>query len=181
MGVCIMKVNTSLAQTVKIFFFIVIISLLISPDKVKGENWILYSNLSGENYYDRDSINNLPDNIVTVWSKVIPSQEWVDLFHNAKIEYEKMLKKEGKKDPFKKRKVKDDELSYQKTLTKIDCILGSYKYIKMIQYNKSGEIIFSTDDNPNNLDDTYRNFYDFAADTPGYKLFRDMCSYSLKN
>jgi hypothetical protein len=169
----IMRVKTEL--TLKIFLSIFIILLFVFPNNLQGENWIFYSDIGGMGYYDKDSIIILTDNTVTVWTKLLPTQKMINL-HRGVRDYTNELIKGGKKYPFKRRQVTDDELSYQKTLTEINCDSGSYKYLKMMFYNKSDEIIYSSDDNKKAQNDPMDKVRYFEPDTPGYKFYSEVCS-----
>jgi hypothetical protein len=141
----------------------------------RGENWIFYSNLSGKGFYDKDSIKKISKNSITVWTKVFPSQEWLDLRKNMRTEYNRLLKEEGGEDPHTKRKVNDDEVFYQKTLVEVNCKTGSYRYLKMITYNKSDVIIWSSDDEKKTKDDLSKSVNKFEPNTPGYRFYTEVC------
>ena len=136
-----MIMNKLLTIQKKIILVLVVLMVSLFSNIAYGGKWVFYSNLGGKSYYDKDSIKKISDNTVTVWTKTFPSQEWIDLRRNMIIEYDKLLKEQGRKDPFKRRTVKDEVVSYQKDFMEINCETGSYRYLKMTTYNKRDEII----------------------------------------
>jgi len=162
----------------KIIYVLLILMVSLFSNDAYGGKWVFYSNLSGKSYYDKDSIKKISDNTVTLWTKTFPSQEWIDLHRNMRIEYDKLLKEQGRKDPFKRRTVKDDEVSYEKTFMEINCETGSYRYLKMITYNKSSEIIWSSEDNKKSTisEDVLR----FEPSTSGYYFYKMVCNERTK-
>jgi hypothetical protein len=159
-------------QKKTILVMMILMVSLFSKD-VYGGKWVFYSDLGGKSYYDKDSIKKISDNTVTVWTKTFPSQEWIDLRRNMIIEYDKLLKEQGRKDPFTRRKVKDDKVSYEKTFMEINCETGSYRYLKMITYNKSNEIIWSSEDNKKST--VSEDVRQFEPNTPGYYFYEKVC------
>ena len=151
----------------------------VSKD-VRGEGWIFYSNLGGMSYYHKDSIIKISDNTVTVWTQVFPSQELIDLYRNMRIEYEKMLKEEGKKNLSKRRVVKDDVVYNLKSIIEINCETGSYRYLKKIMFNKSDEVIWSSDDNIKSRDNLLETTYQFQPNTQGFYFYMKVCNEGLK-
>ncbi len=146
--------------------------------ELKAENWIFYSDLGGKGFYDKDSIKSVSGKTITVWTKLLPTQEAIDA-NRYLTDSKKKLTKEGKY-PFKIRQVNDDELSYQKTFDEISCDSGSYKYLKFIFYNKSDEIIYSSDDDDKKVKNHPMNkVHYFSPGTPGYKFYEEICSYKF--
>jgi hypothetical protein len=106
---------------------------------------------------------------------VFPSQEWLDLLKNMRTEHNRLLKEEGREAPYKKRKVNDDVVFYQKTLVEVNCKTGSYRPLKMITYNKSDIIIWSSDDEKKTKDDLSKSVNKFEPNTPGYIFYTEVC------
>ena len=149
--------------------------LFLFPFELRAKNWIFYSNIEGQSFYDKDSIKSVSDKTVTVWTKLLPTQDNIDMYREMTNEIKK-LKKEGKY-PFKIRQINDDELSYQKDLTELHCNSGTYKYLKIMFYNKSDEIIYSSDDDKKGPNDPRNKVRYSAPDTPGYRFYSEVCNY----
>ena len=165
-------------MTIKIYLSIVLMIFLMFSFELKAEKWIFYSDLGGKGFYDKDSIKSVSGKTITVWTKLLPTQEAIDA-NRYLTDSTKKLTKEGKY-PFKIRQVNDDELSYQKTLDEISCDSGSYKYLKFIFYNKSDEIIYSSDDDDKKVKNHPMNkVHYFSPGTPGYKFYEEVCSYKF--
>lgn len=154
------------------------IIFLLYPNVVRGDQWVMYSGIGGKSYYDKDSITKTSESTVTVWTQVFPSQEWIDLRRKMLIEHDKMLKEEGRKDPFKKRKVDDDVVYKLKSLIEINCEEGSYRHLKMMLFNKSGQIIWSKRYNRKSI--ASEGIRRFEPNTMGYYFYDDVCSEEIK-
>jgi len=157
---------------------ICLVIFLIFANYAWASEWIFYSDLGGRSFYDKDSIKSISTKTLTVWTKLLPAQTNIDMYREMRDDTKKLIK-EGKY-PFKRRQVDDDELSYQKVLMEINCNSGSYKYLKFIQYNKSDEIIYSSDDNNKEKNDPMNEVRYFNPETPGYKFYSEVCNYKIK-
>ena len=95
--------------------------------EVWGGDWKSYGrNDFGEYYYDAESVNHLPNNIVSVWTKEISSQKSiVDMVNRLGIVY--------------------SDLGYINTLWKVDCIGRKFRAVEEVCYSKSNSFI----DSPN--------------------------------
>ncbi len=172
-----MRVKTELVRGICISLFLMV--LFMYPNELKAENWIFFSDIDGKGFYDKDSIKSVSGKTITVWTKVLPTQNEIDV-HRYVRDDTKKLKKEGNY-PFKIRQIKDDELAYHKTLMEISCNSGSYKYFKFVSYNKSDEIIFSSDDDKKGQGNFRDEVHYFAPGTPGYNFYEEVCSHKFGN
>lgn len=107
---------------------VILIGLLIlTYAEVWGADWKSYGrNDFGEYYYDAESVNRLPNYIVSVWTREISSQKSiVDMVNRLGIIY--------------------SDLGYVDTLWEVDCIGRKFRAAEVVCYSKSNSFI----DNPN--------------------------------
>ena len=165
-------------MVIRIYLSIFLIVLFLFSNEIKAENWIFYSDIEGKGFYDKDSIKNISDKTITVWTKILPTKKGIDEYRDTRNDENELIK--TGKYHLKRRKVNDDKLSYQKSLIKINCDSGSYKCLKFIFYNKSNEIIYSSDDDKNVQNDPRNKVHYFKPDAPGYKFYNGVCSHIVK-
>ena len=99
--------------------------ILFGYSEVWGADWKLYGRGEfGENYYDAESVNRLPNNIVSVWTREISSSKSVvDMVNRLGIAY--------------------SDLGYINTLWEVDCIGRKFRIVEMVCYSKSHSFIGS--------------------------------------
>ncbi len=100
---------------------------ILTYAEVWGADWKSYGrNDFGEYYYDAESVNHLPNNIVSVWTKEISSQKSiVDMVNRLGIVY--------------------SDLGYINTLWKVYCVGRKFRAVEEVCYSKSNSFI----DSPN--------------------------------
>jgi len=107
---------------------VVLIGLAVfSSAEAWGANWKSYGRDDfGEYYYDAESMDALPNYIVSVWTREISSQKSiVDMLNRLGIAY--------------------SDLGYIDTLWEVDCIGRKFRAVEVVCYSKSNSFI----DSPN--------------------------------
>ena len=99
--------------------------IIFGHAEVWGEDWKLFGRDEyGEYYYDAESVNPMPDYIVSVWTREISSSKSVvDMVNRFGIVY--------------------SDLGYINTLWEVDCIGRKFRAVEVVCYSTSNSFIDS--------------------------------------
>jgi hypothetical protein len=118
-----------------VFFISLFVLLCVSKDVISADWRYCCGSKDFEYYYDKDSINFLPNNIIRVWIKIIPESEEDRVTH---------IQNERKTDP-----TIPDNWGYSKGLIEFNRKNKTYTCIESIDLSIKGKIIKSdTSKNP---------------------------------
>lgn len=117
--------------------------------EVRGAEWKSYFCDNEESdYYDSESLVVYPNGTVRVWTKTEYTTRGVDVLVKRKGEH------------FKK-------ANHRKALEEHDCVEGRFRFLRIIYYSKSGEVM-EDDDEPS-------NWFFIVPESMGDTLFQAVC------
>jgi hypothetical protein len=138
-----------------IVFFISLFVLLCVSQDVFGADWRYCCGLkNSEYYYDKDSVNFLPNSIIRVWVKIIPESEEDRVRHIQDVR---------NTDP-----TIPDNWGHSKGLVEINCKDKTFACIKSIDNSTNGKLIKS--DTAKNPSHEY-----IPPETMSEELYKSVC------